>query len=71
MRYLMKVYVIGKDKPVFEAERHGDDMNKVTKSIDSALTDNKMISFGTVGEDEILIRSDNVTHVEVMSLENE
>ncbi|GAF11760.1 hypothetical protein JCM19045_895 [Bacillus sp. JCM 19045] len=68
MAYVMKVYVIGKEQPVFEAERTGEDLNKVTKAIDSALTDNKVVSFGVIGENEVLISSDNVTHVEVVSL---
>ncbi|GAF23136.1 MULTISPECIES: hypothetical protein [Shouchella] len=65
MPYQIKVYVIGRDRPIYESIRDDGDVNKAAKSIDGALTENKIVSFGVMKEDEVLVRSENVTHVEI------
>ncbi|TSB45928.1 hypothetical protein [Alkalicoccobacillus porphyridii] len=68
MAYLIQVYVIGREEPIYESERYDGDVKKGVKAVDGALTDNKIVSFGLMGEDEILIRSENVTHVEITEI---
>ncbi len=67
----MEVYVVGRDKPVFEAEREDDNIKKVVKAVDGALTENRYVTFGNVGEDEVIVCSENVTHVKIKELVNE
>ena len=61
----IKVFVVGREKPVYTSIRDDGDVNKASKSIDGALTENKIVSFGLLKEDEVLVRSENVTHVEI------
>ncbi|GAF63553.1 hypothetical protein BTS2_0444 [Bacillus sp. TS-2] len=68
MKFSMEVYVVGRDKPVFEAERKDDNIKKVVKAIDGALTENRYVTFGNVGEDEVIVCSENVTHVKIKEL---
>lgn len=70
MAYRMKVYVVGRDKPVFESERE-DDVKKAVRSIDDSLSKNTFVSFGMMGEEEVIVRSSNVTHFEVTDLNKE
>ncbi|KYG34965.1 hypothetical protein [Alkalihalobacillus trypoxylicola] len=71
MKFSMEVYVVGRDKPVFEAEREDDNIKKVVKAVDGALTENRYVTFGNVGEDEVIVCSENVTHVKIKELVNE
>ena len=65
MSYEIKVYVIGREEPVYRSIRDDGDVNKAAKSIDGALTENDFVSFGLMKEDEVLVRAENVTHVEI------
>ncbi|GIN07109.1 hypothetical protein J1TS1_12540 [Shouchella clausii] len=70
MPYLMKVYVVGRDKPVYESERP-DDVKKAVRAIDESLSKNQFVSFGMMGEEEVIVGSRNVTHIEITALQKE
>ncbi|AST97688.1 hypothetical protein [Shouchella clausii] len=71
MPYLMKVYVVGRDKPVYESERPDDDVKKAVRAIDESLSNNQFVSFGMMGEEEVIVGSRNVTHIEITALQKE
>ncbi|MFS0785154.1 hypothetical protein ABC345_02095 [Shouchella sp. 1P09AA] len=65
MSHKIKVFVTGRETPIVQETRVEESGKKVSRSIDEALANNCFVSFGTTDDHEILVRSSNVTHVEI------